>query len=146
MNTVTVTPSPELIGQEVTVWALSREGNFTSGQGGIVTTVEGTTVTINAPGDRLFTWVCDGINYECVIEEPLTADECLEFHRGDCSGEVDYRAVPNGTPVPRCVKHFDDRLDRYQSDDSSEKYAYSDVRPDWFDEANVGEHWGPEDY
>jgi hypothetical protein len=143
-NMVAVQATPELVGREVTVWALSSEGKRTSGQGGIVTEVDGTKVTINAPGDRLFTWVCDTGDYECVVDEALAADKCLDFHKGDCSGEVDYRAVPNGSAVPRCVKHFDDRLNSYEN--SMEKYADSDCVPDWFSEADAGEHWGPEDY
>lgn len=71
------------------------------------------------------------------MTEPV---ECLD-DLGDntCSGPVEYRAVPGGTAVPRCIAHFEDRLDRYEN--SIERYANSDVPPSWFDPTYAGERW-----
>lgn len=63
---------------------------------------------------------------------------CLE-HGSDCSGRVEYCAVPGGNAFPRCSYHFEQRLDRYEN--SIERYADSDVAPDWFDPTYCGERW-----
>jgi len=65
--------------------------------------------------------------------------ECLDDHNGNCHGKVERRAVPGGSAVPRCVKHFSDRLDSYEN--SIERYANSDVAPSWFDPGYAGERW-----
>lgn len=66
--------------------------------------------------------------------------ECLDDHGEDnCRGEIEYRSVPGGNAFPRCVAHFDARMDRYEN--SIERYADSDVVPDWFDPSYAGERW-----
>lgn len=69
----------------------------------------------------------------------LTDDACVDSPQENCRGSVGYRCVPNGAPVARCVRHFDERLARY--DDSLERYADSDVAPSWFDHTACGERW-----
>ena len=79
----------------------------------------------------------------------MTIDNMLQhwgcMQKGDpdspCRGEVGYHAVPHGTAVPRCDKHWRERLDRYEDPDSLERWAHSDVAPDWFDPADAGERW-----
>lgn len=74
-------------------------------------------------------------------EFTLPADACVDApgHVGDCRGSVEYRAVPGGTAVARCVAHFDRRMDRYEN--SIERYANSDCAPSWFDPTYAGERW-----
>lgn len=47
-----------------------------------------------------------------------------------------------GSPVARCIRHFDERLARYES--SIERYAASDAVPSWFDPSYAGERWDDE--
>lgn len=74
-------------------------------------------------------------------DEPL---ECLESGP-HCSGPVEYwhSGGSYGRSWPRCTFHGERRLDRYEN--SMERYAHSDVVPDWFDPSIVGERWG-DDY
>jgi hypothetical protein len=68
---------------------------------------------------------------------------CLDGPRG-CAGPVELRTAPDrsdGKHFPRCEAHFEARLD--ESPRILELLSPS--RPDWYDEANVGEHWD-EDY
>ena len=77
----------------------------------------------------------------------LTTEDCLEYGRPDspCRGPVEYHSVDPGrsTAVPRCSKHWNERLERY--DNSIERWANSDVEPAWFSPADAGERWH-EDY
>ena len=71
---------------------------------------------------------------------------CLDANRdtgNTCAGDVEYHSLDGLSAWPRCAKHFDMRLERYE--DSMEKYARSDVAPSWFDPADAGERWD-EDY
>lgn len=79
-------------------------------------------------------------NYPIVeVEEPLNADECLDYHQGGCCGPVDYRWTGGNSHWPRCEHHWELRMERREN--SMEIYADSDVVPDWFDPANAGERW-----
>lgn len=74
---------------------------------------------------------------------PLNPEECLEFG-DDCRGPVEYHLRPSDwKSFPRCDYHQERRLERREN--SLEKYADSDVAPDWFDPADAGERWF-EDY
>jgi hypothetical protein len=64
---------------------------------------------------------------------------CIDAHDGSCRGPVGHHAVPGGSAVPRCDRHFDLRLARWEG--SIERYADSDVVPDWFDPSYAGERW-----
>lgn len=66
---------------------------------------------------------------------------CVDDYAGNvpCSGTVEYRSVPGGSPVARCDAHFDARLERYEN--SLERYADSDLAPSWFDPTACGERW-----
>ena len=65
--------------------------------------------------------------------------ECLEANE-DCEGPVEWCTVGSSLKAwPRCDYHFQRRLDRYE--DSMERYADSDVEPDWFDPTYAGERW-----
>jgi hypothetical protein len=67
---------------------------------------------------------------------------CVDDYTGSarsCSGAVEYRAVPGGSPVARCVAHFDARLDRFEN--SIEREALSPLAPSWFDPDYAGERW-----
>lgn len=72
-----------------------------------------------------------------------TTLECIE-DPDDCRGTVEYRSVPGGSAVPRCVAHFDARLARYEN--GIERYANSDIAPSWFDPTYAGERWSEDDY
>ena len=72
-------------------------------------------------------------------EYELDADACVDSPQDNCRGSVEYRSVPGGSPVARCVRHFDERLARYEN--SLERYADSDVVPSWFDPSYAGERW-----
>lgn len=70
---------------------------------------------------------------------------CLDAHKGNCRGNVEYRPSLSGTgtPIPRCDGHWDERLDA--DDKHREIYPDSDIPPSWFDPAYAGESWN-EDY
>ena len=65
---------------------------------------------------------------------------CLEASDA-CEGPVEmwYSGGVNGRSWPRCRFHGERRLERFEN--SIERYADSDVAPDWFDPANAGERW-----
>ncbi|MCP4897327.1 MAG: hypothetical protein GY906_10185 [bacterium] len=88
------------------------------------------------------TWQCIGHCW-CLFTEDGQNDyeSCLDFRDdGSCRGLVAFASVDGrGKAFPRCRKHFNDRLNRYQG--SIEQYAHSDVIPSWFDPADAGEHW-----
>lgn len=77
----------------------------------------------------------------------LAPSACLEYHDGDngCRGAVEFHTVGSSLKAfPRCVAHFDQRLDRYEN--SIERYADSDVPPSWFKPSwggvnEYGERW-----
>lgn len=73
--------------------------------------------------------------------------ECLDDHDGGCQGTIEYRESLSGTgtPIPRCDKHWEKRLE--EQDDINEKYAPdSDVPPLGYDYMDAGEYWSEEDY
>lgn len=73
--------------------------------------------------------------------------ECLEDHKGGCSGAVEYRMPLSGTgkAFPRCDAHWARRLE--EQDRINKTYAPdSDVPPSWFHggwggENEDGERW-----
>lgn len=75
----------------------------------------------------------------------LDRTECLDHDptHDTCSGPVEFHPTPpRGTTAwPRCQKHNIERWDRYERSDSIERYAESDVTPDWFDPSIAGERW-----
>lgn len=89
------------------------------------------------------------------IEERVTAGEwtdatppmppCLNAG-DDCAGEVEYRMTGYGWKAwPRCAYHGDKAL--RDTEALLQRYnGLSDMPPDWFDEANAGEHWHEDDY
>lgn len=70
--------------------------------------------------------------------------ECLESHTGGCSGEVVLREslTGTGTPIPRCDKHWGERLRREER--HRETYPDSPTPPAWFDPEAAGERWDEE--
>lgn len=71
----------------------------------------------------------------------LAHDDCLDHGgRTACRGEVEYRMLPNAERAfPRGAAHWAERLDRWGN--SIERYAHSDIAPDWFDPTIAGERW-----
>lgn len=69
--------------------------------------------------------------------------ECLDDHKGDCRGPIEYRMGLSGTgkSFPRCDRHWEERL-RFQ-DETNRKYPTNAPRD--FDPSYAGEHWD-EDY
>lgn len=79
------------------------------------------------------------VNY--TMTDTVTEVECLDdYGEGTCEGPVEFHTVGSSLRAfPRCTKHYGERLDRYEN--SLERYADSDVPPDWFDPAAAGERW-----
>lgn len=72
--------------------------------------------------------------------EELTAEDCLQYDPDTCKGEVEYFSPDGrGNAFPRCQYHIEKRMESYEN--SMEKYAHSDVPPDWFDPMDAGERW-----
>jgi hypothetical protein len=71
--------------------------------------------------------------------------ECLDEHKGECSGEVLYHPsiAGTGTMIPRCDKHYKQLLDWHEN--YSRDMPDSLIAPSWFDPTVAGEHWG-DDY
>ena len=88
-----------------------------------------TRVTFNNDGDAV------------IIEEQ---PECLDEHKGGCKGNVEYRSslTGTGTPIPRCDKHWEERLDK--EDELRSEYPDSPIPPAWFDPTAAGERWDDE--
>jgi hypothetical protein len=70
--------------------------------------------------------------------------ECLDDHRGGCSGAVVLRPSLTGTgmAIPRCDHHWQVRLEK----DEEERAIYPDslIPPAWFDPTAAGERWDDE--
>jgi hypothetical protein len=72
----------------------------------------------------------------------MTADQDIRCLNQDelCQGPVDYWFTGGRLKgFPRCDYHGMKRQDQYEN--SMEKYADSDVAPDWFDPSYAGETW-----
>lgn len=139
-NYVTITTDQLEVGQEITAW---RRQNPSSGQGGKVVRIAESFLELRAgaKGEYHHTIAFADVDH-FTIERYLDADECVEHHRGDCAGVVDYRYAPSGSNIPRCVSHNEQRWDEYERDERSVAcYANSDVAPDGFDESAIGESW-----
>jgi hypothetical protein len=67
--------------------------------------------------------------------------ECLDRHKGGCSGEVALRPSLTGTgmAIARCDRHWQKRLD-LQTQDRID-YPDSPIPPAWFDPTAAGERW-----
>ena len=67
--------------------------------------------------------------------------ECIDDHRGECSGPVELRPslTGTGTPIPRCDLHWDIRLEK--EDELRSVYPDSPNPPSWFDPEVAGERW-----
>jgi len=67
--------------------------------------------------------------------------ECLDDHRGGCSGEVLLRPSLTGTgmAIPRCEAHWIKRLEKDEEDRAI--YPDSPIPPAWFDPTAAGERW-----
>lgn len=76
---------------------------------------------------------------EDMYNKILEASNCLEYG-DDCRGPVEFHTVGASLKAwPRCEYHAEQRMDRYEN--SIEKYADSDIAPDWFDPTIAGERW-----
>lgn len=73
--------------------------------------------------------------------EILDPEDCLDFHMGDCAGEVEYRYPLSGTgrSFVRCDKHWSDRLDIQAG--INRRYPDSAMAPADFDPTYAGERW-----
>jgi hypothetical protein len=69
-----------------------------------------------------------------------TPAHCLE-ESDACRGPVAlwHSGGSGGRSWPRCTFHGERRLERFEN--SMERYADSDLAPDWFDPADAGERW-----
>jgi hypothetical protein len=67
--------------------------------------------------------------------------ECIDDHNGGCSGGIEYRPslTGTGTAIPRCDKHWTDRLNKHERD--RHEYPDSPIAPSWFDPSAAGERW-----
>jgi hypothetical protein len=130
-----------IIGSHVTVWKI-EDGNKTWGQGGIVQTFVEPTLVILDPIDNLHTYdLTEGYEVEREVEIPIT--ECIQYEEGVCRGKAQHFS-PTGLSGPiRCDYHIEKRIESYEN--SMERYADSDVAPDWFDSSYAGESWNGDD-
>jgi len=81
-------------------------------------------------------------NGKIVYDEYGYPVECLESHKGSCSGGVKYLNNPYSdsfTAFPRCITHAERWLD--EMEDMNSHYPNSDIAPDWFDSNTIGELW-----
>lgn len=130
----------EALDREVTVWDLNTQGQRTTGQGGTVLQFDRESVTLHTQfyGDMTF----DRSKCSVEVEDRIPLTECIQYDPNVCDGEVDYfspRCL--GGPL-RCQVHVDHRMANYQN--SSERYAYSDIPPSDFDPTLIGESWDGE--
>jgi hypothetical protein len=65
-----------------------------------------------------------------MLDEELV---CLDRHKGNCSGNVEYRMslTGTGTMIPRCDFHWNKRLD-FQEETNRKYGVDSDIAPSWF--------------
>lgn len=131
------------LGQQLTVWTLYPDGERGPGQGGTVTALTPElVVSVGATSHAFPVGLFTAGEREIEVEVPLEASECVNYGP-DCKGAVDYfDPAGRSRGVPRCGHHVDERIDRYEN--SSERYAFSAVVPDWFDESYAGERWDSE--
>lgn len=135
MNVESIPWSDLSVGIDITV--RHNVGGRDCGQGGVVECFDHDSVTVVGP---------DGCRHSfdrrrvlnLTVEVPLPTEECLQFGE-DCSGPVDFHSVDGNRAWPRCEYHFAERLKRYEN--SIERYANSDVEPEWFDPSFAGESW-----
>jgi hypothetical protein len=68
--------------------------------------------------------------------------ECLDRHKGGCSGLVEYRFAlsATGRSFPRCDAHWGKRLD--EQEEINRKYP--SLQPSDFDPSYAGERWDDE--
>ena len=129
------------VGRRVTVWAV-EDGHQTWGQGGVVAAVDPQLVIRagSAGVEHRFDrdkFTADEFRIE--VEEPTDPRECVNYGP-DCVGEVEwFDPSGRGRGAQRCAHHRDQRAAQYEN--SIEKYAHSDVAPDWFDPTYAGESW-----
>jgi hypothetical protein len=76
-----------------------------------------------------------------IVMPTLDASECLDFHLGNCAGEVEYRMPLSGTgrSFARCDLHWSERLDA--QDRINRRYPDSPFAPAGFDPTYAGESW-----
>lgn len=132
-------PAGELqVGDYITVW--SPDGG---GLGGVVQNVlldcEPYRVELLSGTARIErTLEITGPNVDRVERHQfMDADECINRSE-DCKGPVDWAGAPGGGSFPRCDYHAEKR---WANQSELERYADSDVAPNWFDPADAGEHW-----
>jgi len=65
--------------------------------------------------------------------------ECLDSYNSSCVGVIELRPslTGTGTSIPRCNKHWEDRLDKEER--IRERYPYN--APSDFDPSYAGERW-----
>lgn len=129
------------VGDDVTIY-FKPKGY--SGQGGIVQAVTATTIDLlSGTAQHRNHHTRDEVHH-VAKEVPFDAEECIEYDPDACGGDVELFAPGNGNAFPRCRVHRERRAKSYET--SMERYADSDVIPDWFDPANIGEAWSEDDY
>ena len=73
----------------------------------------------------------------------LLPEDCLEYGHptaGPCRGPVAYHAIGGRLRgFPRCDAHAERAWERH--DNSTARWADSDIAPDWFDPTAAGERW-----
>lgn len=71
----------------------------------------------------------------------MSDPKCIDSTHDACSGPVEYRESLSGTgtPIPRCDRHWERRLDQ----DAQHRRTYPDspTPPSWFDPTYAGESW-----
>lgn len=82
---------------------------------------------------------------EIELDPPPADFVCLDGHKSECSGPVQYRMAlsASGRSFPRCDGHWKLRLAEQERID--ETYPDSPIAPDWFDPADAGERWNEDE-
>ena len=80
------------------------------------------------------------------VTNQLTEQDCLDYGRTPCQGQVEYRMPLSGTgrAFPRCEKHWEERLDEQERIERT-YHVNSPAPPPGYDYLDAGEYWD-EDY
>lgn len=140
MRQVTIGAKVCVIGEQVTVWCRNERGHRTHGQGGKFVRIASSElcVVIETPfqGEQFYALA----DHEIVREVPFDLDECIQYQEEVCRGNVEHFSPDGRGSAPlRCEFHIEQRAKSYEN--SIERYAHSDVAPDWFDPSAAGERW-----
>jgi hypothetical protein len=120
-----------------------REG--TAGLGGVITDLDDAGDIVIRSGsagyvNRFSRADVAAGRYVMWTEVPYAARDCIQYQADACSGAVEM-FTPGGQAQPRlrCAHHRAERKRAFNV--GMERYAGSDVAPDWYDKSIANEEW-----